>query len=256
MSDNPLEPQAGDAPPEPDFSQNALHKKAGGNWDKANNSYFNAVTELGKTHEQLNAERAERTRLESMLQAAFGGKQANPNPFAELETLGIAPDGIEKHLTAKTQALVDQKLSEMLGPIVNQMEAEEKLASEIENFDQHKAEARAFMKKNAEVGDVFKAIVATNPVAAWKYAIKETLIEKQAKGVDRNLPPRLPDGRFAPKEFTLPDNQPQLEADAAEYLRKFGDAAPYRAERFKGTSVQRAVRDAMRQLGYQTDERP
>lgn len=255
MSDNPLEPQKpAETPEQPDFSSNALHKKAAGDWNKANDSYFNAVQELGRKHEQLNAVAERAAQLEAMLQAAVGGRQSKPNPFSELESLGISPETIEKHISDKANATVDEKLAALLGPIVNQFEAEEKLASEIENFDQHKAAARAFMKKNPEVGETFKAVLQSNPVHAWKYAIKEMLIEKQSQ-MPRNLPPRLPDGRFAPSTGpALPDNQEQLEADAAEYARKFGDTGPYRNQRFKGTSVERAVRDAMRQMGYSSND--
>jgi hypothetical protein len=262
MSVNPNEQEAAPSPePKPeDFSSLALFQKAKGDWNKANESYFNAVNELGKTHDQLNAERAARAQLEAMLMAAAGGKPdpANQNPFAELEALGVSPQALDNALNAKADKLVEKKLSEMLGPIVNQVEAEEKLASEIENFDQHKAAARAFMKKNTEVGDVFKAVMQTNPVAAWKYAIKETLIAKQAE-MPRNLPSRLPngrtpDGRFAPANPALDANHQKTEQEAIAYMHQYGDSGPYRTARFKGTSIEESVRNAIRQAGYDPDQ--
>ena len=259
MPDNPTEPvvTSPSTTVQPDFSQNALWKKAGGSWDKASDSYFNAVTELGKTHEALNSERTERGRLESMVRAAAGlgpGNQASP--FAELEALGISSDAIQKAIESTAQSIVDKQIGTLFNPIVSQIEAEEKLASEIEDFDQHKASARTFMKKNEEVGEVFKALVQTNPVAAWKYAIRETLIAKQSQN-PRNLPPRLPDGRTpggrGGPENVLSDDHKQREAAAAEYIQKFGDSGPYLNERFKGTSIERAVKQAMRQVGYDPD---
>jgi len=266
MSDNPnpgSEAAAGPKPADqPDYSNNALHKKAGGDWNKASESYFNAVTELGKVHETLNAERTAKAQLEAMVMAAAGGKAPGnqASPFAELESLGISSEAIEQALEAKANAIVDSKIGTLFNPIVAQIEAEEKLASEIENFDQHKSEARKFMKKDdehsKEVGEVFKALVQTNPVAAWKYAIRETLIDKQAK-VTRSLPAGLPSGRTpagrgAPETVLSADHQ-QREAEAATYLQKFGDSGPYLNERFKGTSVERAVQNAMRQIGYDPD---
>jgi len=257
MSDNPNEPVV-NQPPAPDFSNNALHKKAGGDWNKASDSYFNAVSELGKTHEQLKVERTERERLQSMLSVAVGGgSPGNPaNPFAELESLGISSEQLERALEAKANAIVDGKLGTMFSPIMAQIEAEETLASEIEDFDQHKSQARAFMKKTPEVEEVFKALVSTNPVAAWKYAIRENLIAKQAT-LPRNLPGGLPGGRATGdrggRETVLGADHQVREKEAAEYLRNSGDSGPYRSERFKGTSVEQAVRNAMRQIGYDPD---
>jgi len=258
MPDNPTNEPVATQPNQnqPDPS-NALFKKAGGDWNKASDSYFNAVSELGKTHDQLNMERAERGRLEAMVQAAMGGKAVNQNPFSELDSLGISSEAIQRELERTAQAIVDEKLGTLFSPIVTQMEAEEQLASEIDDFDQHKSAARSFMKQNPEVGEVFKNVLKANPVAAWKYAIRETLIAKQAQP-ERKSPPSQPSGRTPSQRGqevnqTLGADHQANEAAAVQYLHQFGDSAPYRHERFKGTSIERAVKAAMRQVGYDNE---
>ena len=148
---------------------------------------------------------------------------------------------------------MEQKLTELLGPIVQHMEATEKLSGEIDNFDQLQGEARKFMKANLEVAEAFNAVRVSNPVAAWKYAIRETLI---ARGQAPANPPgaaslpggMTPQGR-APVNPAGPEQRTR-EAEALQYGKDYGDMAPYRAERLKDTSIRQHVMNTLRQLGY------
>jgi hypothetical protein len=259
MSVNPNESNEGtpegQAPPpeQKDYSNIALYQKAKGQWDKANESYFNAVKELGSVHEQLKAEQQQRVQLEAMVAAAMGrGPTDNQSPFAGLETLGVSPDAVDSVIERKVQAQLQAQMETLFSPIVNQIQAEEQLASEIEDFDQHKSAARAFMKQNSEVGDAFKALVQTNPVQAWKYAIRETVIANQSQPT-RKLPPGLPGSRAgtAPRQQVEFDAaaQRERENEGLKLIQSHGDTRAYRHERFKGNTVEMAIRDQYARLG-------
>jgi hypothetical protein len=257
MSVNPNENEvAQQPPPEPkpaDYSSNALFQKAKGDWNKASDSYFNAVKELGSVHEQLKAEQQQRAQLEAMVAAAMGkGPTDNQSPFAGLETLGIDASAVDKSIEARVAAKLEQQMQTLFSPIVNQIAAEEQLASEIEDFDQHKAAARSFMKQNVEVGDAFKAMVTTHPVQAWKYAIRETIMATKSQN-PRQLPPGLPANRAgnAPRstpEFNLQEQRAR-EQEAIKDIQTMGDTRAYRHERFKGTTVEMAVREQYARMG-------
>lgn len=263
MSVNPNEPVITPGEPKPEATpaaptvadnQPALFKKAGGDWTKANESYFNAVNELQRVYavaEQL----AERTRqLEAGL-TARGSQPANDDPLAIIQTeLGLPVEPFAKAIDSRVKTNVEQILTDLFGPFMKQMEADEKLGAEIPDFEQLKGDARKFMRENPEVAETFNAVKAANPGAAWKYAIRETLVAKgaitQPAPVHAGLPGGgTPQGR-APVNPAGPD-QATREKEAAEYLHNYGDSGPYRHERFKGTSVERAMQAARRQLGYE-----
>ncbi len=233
---------------QPDYTKNALHQKATGDWDKANNSYFNAVSELGKTHEALQTATQRAAQLEAMLSASLGGQPANQDPFAELSALGIDSRAFEDAVSRRVNAGIEAKLGEMLGPVVSRVQAEEQLADEIPNFDQHKADARAFMKSDPDVTAVFQELIKTNPVAAWKFAIRSATIAKQARP-DVKAPVGPNTGRGQAERSAEPAPNADAEAKALEYLNTTGDARAYRSERFKGTSVEGQVRAIMEQMG-------
>lgn len=253
MPDNQVNPEGTEqTQQQQNQPKNALHDKAQGDWDKANASYFNAVNELGKTHEAVKQYQERVTQLEAIVQAALGGQQANPDPFQEFDSLGINSRAIEEAISQRINGGVEKKLSELLGPVLSQVQADEQLADEIPDFDQHKSAARTFMKQNPEVSAVFKALVKEHPLEAWKYAIRETVIAKQAEGKPRDLPTNSGGGGGR----TTTERTTQNEADSAEaeatglkYFHEYGDATHYRAARFKGTSVEAAVKEALRQAG-------
>ena len=243
------EPQA---EPSPDLSGVALYKKAGGDWNKANESYFNAVNKLTETHQAMERTNQEVQRLTEVVQALAGGKgSVNQDPLAELEALGLPVDNINRAIDGRVSSQLDTKLAEMFNPIMSQMQAEEQLSSEIENFDQHKAAARAFMHENQEVAGVFNAIRSAKPVEAWKYAISTMLLAKAAATPGGVRPTGLPGGA-APQTrgAAVPAvDQAKREAEALDYADKYGDMKPYRRERFSGTSVEQAVQKALVQAG-------
>lgn len=226
-----------------------LQQKYGDDWQKADAGYWNAVKELGNTQQALQTAQAETQRLMSMIQAATGGAPANPGPFAELAALGLNAQALEQAIDARTQ----EGIAKLFGPVMTQMEAEEQLANEIPDFDSHKTEARAYMKENPDVAETFKAVRQSNPAAAWRYAIRESLISKAQKAQPRPLPRRAPDGRFVEgqgvTEFDAQASEAR-EKEALEYMGHSGDSRAYTHERLKGTSVDGVVRASMQQLGF------
>lgn len=259
MEDNLPKPDAPNAQPaggQPvqTGTQTALFKKAGGDWEKADTSYFNAVKELGAKNEALQQIAQRNQQLEAMVSQVLGrgGQPVNDDPLAELqETLGLPIEPLRKSIRNELKA----GLEELLGPVLTQYQAESTLAEEVENFDQLKGETRKFMKENPEVSETFNAVVGTKPAAAWKYAIKEMLMAKGGRpaGPTNVAHAGLPGGwggstgRIEPTG-SVPD-QTKLK-EALEYAHTFGDNAPYRHERFKGTSVERAISLALQQAGF------
>jgi hypothetical protein len=245
-------PAAAPGQPGPAQPDNALFKKAGGDWNKAGESYFHAVSKIGELHGAVQERETRIQQLETAL--GVGGRPAAADPLTRLQTeFGLPTEPFAEAIDARAGALVERKLKELLGPIAQQMEAADQLASEIDNFDQLQGEARKYMREHPEVSETFKAVQAVNPAAAWKYAIRETAIAKGAKPAG-NPPPgsglpggMTPQGR-SPVNPDGPEQQTR-EAEALEYGRAYGDMSAYRSERFKGTSVERAVKQALRQAG-------
>jgi hypothetical protein len=247
----PAEPAASSTPSAP--TPTALHTKSGGDWNKANESYFNAVNELGRRN-QLNDQLVGRTQqLEAALRAVTGGggESASIDPLDALQSeLGLPIEPFRKAIGSEVASVIQA----LFGPMVEQMQADETLAGEIDNFDALKGDARKYMKDNPEVADTFNAVKQSKPAAAWKYAIREMLIARNAggTGVPRTTHAGLPGG--ATPQGRSPVNpagppQAQREGEALEYGKAYGDMAPYRHERFKGTSIERAVHAALRQSG-------
>ena len=143
-------------------------------------------------------------------------------------------------------------LSELFGPLTKQIEADEALESEIDNFPQLRQEARAYMRDNPDVAATFNAVRQHDPKQAWTFAIQKTLIAKhKGKPTGAANPLSLP-GAASPAGRGEPSGAPQQaarEAEALDYGKKYGDMRAYRHERFGGTSVQRAVQRALQQAG-------
>jgi hypothetical protein len=255
MSVNPLEsvnpnPQA---PPStvPTPEPPALFKKAGGDWGKANDSYFEAANTLSRVQGELQ-QRDERIRqLESAVVSFGGGGQPNVSndPLMALQTeLGLPIEPFRAGIRGEVEAAV----TALFGPIVAQAQAEETLSTEIENFDQLKGDTRKFMSVNPEVAELFNTVRQHDPVRAWKYAIRETIL---AGGGSAPAPPRsagLP-GSATPagRGQVNPAGPSQEDRETAgwEYHRQYGDAAPALHERFRGTSIQEAVNAALQRVG-------
>ena len=145
-------------------------------------------------------------------------------------------------------------VEELFGPVIKEHQAEAALSEEIDNFDQLRAEARRHMKDAPDVAEVFNAVKVSNPAAAWKYAIQQTLL---AKGGRPPQPPNvqhagLPGGQGGGGRVTMPGGavpQEIREKEALDYAHAYGDNAPYRHERFKGTSIERAIASTMQHFG-------
>lgn len=260
MAVNPLEPVVAPVTPAPvvpaaasPAAEVALEKKYGGDWSKANEGYFSLVkmTQEVQAREQAVAKRAEQ--LEGALSQLLGGGHPNAmssDPLSPLQTeLGLPVEPFRAGIKAEVESV----LKAIFDPIMQQTQAEETLSTEIPDFSQQKAAARQFMAGNQEVADMFNALKTQDPVKAWKYAIRETIL---AKGGTAPQPPRsaglpgsgTPQGR-GPAQ---PVGTTPVEAEKAawEYYNQFGDNRPALAERFKGTSVERHVQDALKQMGY------
>ena len=254
---------AGGPPAEQPDDQPALFKKAGGDWGKANDSYFSAVKELQRVQGiASNAEQlAEQNRqLQGALANLVGaGQPGGPvDLFAQIQTeTGLPAEPFRNAVSSVSRATVMEELGKMFSPILSQMQADETLSAEIDNFDQLKGDARKFMRDNQEVADTFNAVRAANPIAAWKYAIREMAIAKGQKAPTPSPHASLPGGMTpqgrAPVNPAGPA-QGTRESEALEYGKSYGDMAPYTHERLKGTSVERAIRDVMRQLGLPMPE--
>jgi hypothetical protein len=262
MSVNPLESVAAPpdapgstpaAPPAPAQSaaEIALQKKYGNDWGKANDGYFNVVKALNETQTAAQALQARNQQLESVVQQLAGGKGSTPadvDPLAQLQSeLGLPVEPFRNGIRSEVQSAV----AELFAPIIKQTQAEEVLSAEVENFPQLKAEARKFMADNEGVANLFNVMRQVDPVQAWKYAIRESVLSK-ASGQSR--PPAsaaLPGG--SPGGGRLPDPTPVSEEEkqkqAWDYYRQYGDSRPATAERYKGTSVDRHVQDTLRQMG-------
>ncbi len=251
MESNEVNPPKPQNTQQPEPTNIPFYQKTGGDWSKANESYFNAVKEIDRTHESFKQVQERAAQLEAMLAAGLGmGNPVNQNPFQEFDSLGINSKAIEDAISQRVNRGIEEKLNTMLGPVVSQVAAEEQLANEIPDFDQHKSAARKFMKENPDVKGVFDEVLKTNPVAAWKYAIKETVIATKAQP-QRNVPTHLGQGRAGERQEPMldPEEQAQAEAKGLKYFHEYGDATHYTAARYKGTSIERAVRDAMRDAG-------
>ena len=234
--------------------QPALFKKAGGDWNKANDSYFEAVKELGRVNEGAQALSQRNQQLEAAVgqMLGMGGQPASTDPLMAIQNeLGLPIEPIRAGIRGELKVA----LEELFGPIMSQHAAEETLASEIDNFDHLKGEARKYMKANPEVAETFKAVSEKNPVQAWKYAIRESLVAQGGRpaGAPSITHAGLPGGhggsggRVEPTG-AVPDATKL--AEALDYAKTYGDDAPYRHERFKGTSVQRAIDLALQQAGF------
>lgn len=239
------EPSTGNAEPTP------VEKKYGGDMKKINDGYWNLNQELTRKNEALSQALPRLQQLEAVVGALLtGGQSSQPtDPASALaEELGLAsPESLKSGLRSEVESV----LTELFGPFIQQMSADEELSTEIPNFEQLRGETRSFMKDNAEVAETFNAVRGKNPKAAWKYAIREMLIAKnqvQPSPQGASLPgSAAPAGRGAPQPAV---NQAQVEAEAAEYGRQYGDMRPYSHERYKGTSIQRAVQRALQQAGH------
>jgi hypothetical protein len=241
------------APAQP---KNSLYEKAGGDWNKAAESYFNAVSKIGELHNQNQALTDRAQQLSAMLAPVVnGGQPAVTDPLARLQSeFGLPSEPFAEAIDSRVKSGVQSALEALLGPIVKDMEASEKLSAEVENFDTLKGEARKFMAGNPEVLETFNAVRTANPVAAWKYAIREAMTAKgtrPAPSTHAGLPGGMtPQGRGP----VNPVADATREGEALEYGRAYNDMAPYRHERFKGTSVERAVKAALRQAGLPVEE--
>ena len=181
-----------------------------------------------------------------------GGQPAVPNdPLNRLQTeLGLPTEPFAEAIDTRAGAIVQKALGDMFGPIVREMEASEKLAGEVENFEALKPQARKFMSENQPVLETFNEVRKANPEQAWRYALQMMA----AMGKTPQLSPHtgLPGGGASqgrsPVNPLGPD-QVQKEGEALEYGRKFGDMSRYSHERYKGTSISRAVERALRQAG-------
>lgn len=263
MSVNPAEPAvvapvstpAPSAPTVDPAVQSALYQKAQGDWNKANDSYFHAVKELGSTKDVLQATTQRMQQLESFVaqHLGVGGQPASNDPLAAIQNeLGLPIEPMRQGIRGEVQAA----LQELLTPILARTQAEETLAGEIENFDQLKSQARQYMHQNPQLAETFKAVQATDPAAAWRFAIQSTLLASGGKlpGPPSAAHAGLPGGaiggagRGEPAPGGVPDAVKLKEA--LEYARVYGDEGPYLEERFKGTSIERAVDNALRQTGF------
>lgn len=264
MSVNPAEPAVVIPNPSPTPSaptadpgaQSALFQKAGGDWSKANDSYFHAVKELGSAKDALQATTQRMQQLEGFVAQHLGvGGQPNysNDPLAPIQNeLGLPIEPMRQGIRGEVQAA----LQELLGPVLNRHQAEEALADEIENFDQLRNQARAYMRTNPQLAETFNAVQSHDPAAAWRFAIQSTLL---ATGAKLPGPPSVQNaglpggaigvaGRSEPNPAGVPDAVKLQEA--LDYGRVYGDDAPYLAERFKGTSIERAVDAALQQTGF------
>lgn len=262
MAANPLEPVTppSNQPAAPTASAEptnlAFYQKTGGDWTKAETTYFNAVNELKRVHDSAAAIAAENERLKaavSTITGAPGGQPANDDPLAVLQDqLGLPIEPFQRAITAAAEKIVDGRLGNMFNPLLQEMQADEALAALVPNYVQVKADAKAFLAANPEVDAVFKAVRAADPKAAWQYAIQQSLIASGSKPnppASAGLPGSMtPQGR-GPANQGGP-TQATREAEALEYGRTMGGSMDhYRTERFKGTSVERAVRAAAQQMG-------
>lgn len=259
MAANPLEPvvapNAQPAPGQPaaPAPKNALFEKAGGDWNKAGESYFHAVSKIGELHGAVQARESRIQQLEAMLSPIVNGGAAPANdPWAKVTELGVPAEPFREAVTGEIEPAVEKALQKLLGPIVREMEASEQLSGQVENFDVLRGEARKFMAANPEVLDTFNAVRKENPAAAWRYAIREAMVAKGAQAPAPSPHTGLPGGVTpqgrAPVNPAGPTEQAR-EKDALEYGRAYGDMRPYSHERLKGTSVERAIRAMYQQLG-------
>lgn len=258
MAANPLEsvvaPVASPvAPTAANENQPALFKKAGGDWAKADQSYFNIVNENKQTrltNEQLAARNQQLESVVATLTNGNGGQPANADPFEVMQNeLGLPADPLRRAVNFE----VERVLTSILSPLTAQVAADEALSGEIDNFEQLKGEARKFMKEHPDTAATFEAVrAAGKPVEAWKYAIRETAIASQGASRPGAVHAGLTGGGASPgrgPEHVGPD-QAAREAAALEYSQKFGDSSHYRHERFQGTSIAAAIRDGLQKLGY------
>lgn len=265
MSVNPNEPvvpPAQSAPGQPGTqtpAENALFKKAGGDWNKAAESYFNAVNKIGELHGTVQTQEQQLQQLQQVVQGLVGGGQPGAdNPLTRLNTeFGLPIEPFEQAIDDRVGKKVEKALTELLGPVVRAAQAEDELSAEIDGFPDLKSKAQKFMRGNPETQKVFNAVRGSDPVAAWKYAIQQTLIAENQSPTPpppaATLPGGMtPAGRSAPSG-SGPDQRTR-EKEALDYGKAYGDMRPYGHERLTGTSVERAVRDIMTQLGYPPTE--
>lgn len=237
-----------------------LQAKYGGDWTKANEGYFEVVNVLKNERAEKSAaqqalqQKDERIRqLESAVAQSLGvaaPAAVSNDPLAPLQTeLGLPIQPFRDGIRSEVAAVVE----ELFKPIIQNAQAEESLASEIENFSQVKGQAQKFMAENPEVAGLFNAVRGTDPVRAWKYAIREMVLARNATPAP--IPPRAaglpgsstPTGR-APVNPAGP-SQAEKETAAWDYHKQYGDWRPAVHERLKDTSVERHVQNTLRQMG-------
>lgn len=265
MAVNQLEPVAAPGTPAPGQpaapaqKPNALFEKAGGDWDKAGQSYFNAVSKIGELHSAVEQRDGAIAQLQRQVAALAGvglPGAAEPDPLQRLNTeFGIPIEPFAQAIDQRASSKVEEVLTKLLGPIVRDMEANEQLASQVENFDVLKSGARKYMNapENKEVLDTFNALRQVNPAAAWKYAIQSSKVAEIAAAPTNPSPHLGLPGGFTP-QGRAPVNpagpsQPTRENEALDYGKKYGDMTPYTHERLKGTSVERHIQGILQSLG-------
>jgi hypothetical protein len=256
MSVNPMESvipqppqtQATTAAPAPELP---IMKKYGGNLQAVDQGYWNAVNTLSATQaeSQKKDERIQQLTQAVMQLSGNGGQPAfSDDPLAPLQTeLGLPVEPFRKGIHQEVLSAVEQ----LLGPVLQQANAEEALAVEIPNFDTVKSDTRRFLSSNPEVSKLFGELRKADPIMAWKYAIREMAMSRA--GGAPEVPPTAgvgggmtPTGRGA---ATAGPSNEERQTQAWDYYKQYGDSRPALDERFKGTSVERQVTATLRQMG-------
>jgi hypothetical protein len=176
---NPPEPQAepeSQPPAEPQREQSFLEKKYGeGNWTEADKGYL----ELQKT---LTAEREAREQERQQYLQYFQSLQqpqqsAAPDPFKQLEDVGIPGDALGAAIDAKAAA----KVQEVLAPLLNEAQAEA-LLMQREDYDAKVGQdAVSWVQAEPTLAPRFNAALAEARSPESRALVKEWALEQYGK---------------------------------------------------------------------------
>lgn len=233
MPDNPQDqPQTvAPQPATPTVREPVLKQKFGDNWEAADESYRNIVSQRQELEQKLN----EATQVISeLVQRASPMQQAQRrSAFDKLAEIGLPPDTIR-------EAMADV-VREELKPLARGLQARDTIISEYPEFAQEEAQFQRFLKDNKGVQEKYSRLGVLDPEMALEWGIAKYKEHKASSGVPttgaNRAQAQLPNtvqqagGRATP---SAGEPDPEKLKQATEYYQQTGDDRPLLLERLKG----------------------
>jgi len=234
MSDNPQDQPQTVAPNQQTPTaarENMLRTKFGENWDAADESYRNIVTQRQELEQKLNEASGV---INELVQRASPMQQTQRrSAFDRLADIGLPPDTIR-------EAMADV-VREELKPLARGLQARDAIISEYPEFAQEEAQFQRFLKDNKGVQEKYTRLGVLDPEMALEWGIAKYKEHRGATGTPTSGAERaqaqLPNtvqqsgGRSVPDPGT-PD--PEKLQKALDYYKQTGDDRPLLQERLKG----------------------